>query len=319
MRKRPGMFIGNPRSRHGVVALVNELFANVADLFMVGKATRFSVRCDRDRWVTVIDDGPGLPFDQWDENFGMTMLEKHVSVGHDKPTADDHVPHVHMSSLGIGLITIGAYSEELEIESCRGGVRYRQRFGRGVVLSEATKEPISAPDGSQFRFLPDPEIFGDFSKLDFLVLRARMFTAAHLFPGLVIEVQDERFCAPGGMGAYVETLVAAETHGDGNALRFSGSTELCRIDFACGGRRAKGNPTWIQSWANGIQTTEGGTHVTGMKRALARAGVEPGIAALNVILDSPSFGSPTKSKLVVRGLDSDVEKALNQFFKELSG
>lgn len=313
IRKRPGMYLGASETH----LLVGELFANVVDLFLAGKASRISIEMEESGLVTVVDDGPGLPYDKVDPQTGHSLAETHLLVGHQTPTADGHHPHVHYMTQGIGLIVVTALSEELEVQSWRNGAEYTQAFRCGEALGPPTVKTGRKGHGTRIRFLPDHELFEGKFEQSLRVLRSRLFDAAHLFPGLRIGLQEEWFHSRNGMVDYVETLHVSPVWWEGpNTVQVRASTQDYTIDFACGGRRVDSDPTLIRTWVNGIYMDRGGTHVTGIKRALARTELRPMVCMMSILLKSPRFNSPTKSELVNPEVQDWVEETLTEGFRE---
>lgn len=314
IRQRPGMYIGELLPH----LLVGELFVNVVDLYLRGLATTFTVKVDDEGWVTVGDDGPGLPFDQRCEDRDMSLAEAHLVLGHKTPTADGHLPHTHFMPTGVGMILVNALSEKLQVVSRRAGLEYVQEFGHGMPVSGPDVAPTSKAHGTEFRFRPDPEVFQNGVGADLIRLRGRLLEAVHLFPGLRVELQDERFHTRHGLREYV-ALFAKEEFLDqySDVAHLRRQEDFCHLDFACCGQAREGVPLLVHSWANGIRTEARSSHVCGMLNAVAKAGLQPSVVALSVVLDSPRYDSPTKSVLVGDDVANLVEKMLTDHFREI--
>ncbi len=311
------MYIRDPHSPSGLLTLVLELLANVVDLHLAGKASQFSLTQNKQGWITVKDDGPGLPYDIVDNNSGVTLAENHFTIGHDTPTADDHSPHIHLSPLGIGLILINALSRKVEVKSVRNEVEYCQTIVNQEA-GEVSKRRVSKPNGTSIRFIPDKTIFQKSTKLDWSTIRKELFDVAHLYPGLLIAYENERFISKNGLEDYVNLLTAHENCPTNNrAISLTSNSGECRINFACGGVRNKSEGIVIKSWVNGWFCNEGGTHIEGMETALKKANLDPAIAMISLVLDSPRFNSPTKSRLANEDIRHEVHKQLTEQFIHL--
>ena len=314
MRRRPGMYIGPLEKGVGVAQMVFELTANAVDLFLAGKATRVSVAARADGVIEVSDDGPGLPFDV--EAGNVSLAERCLCLGHRTPTADGHTPHVHISNVGCGMIVANALSEWMEVTSIRGGIQYQQRFERGVPLAAPARSATTLPSGTTFRFFPDGEVFGEHSEINHSLVRSRLFSAAHLFPGLKIQCGEEVFLSKRGLADMIDVLVSAESHFTSTeTITVRETSDFCQVNFACGGRAEDGEPPWVCSWANGVFTNQGGDHVKGMGRAIKKLREKPSVAMISVILDGPNFAGPTRSKLISPEVRRAVKKLLTDQFK----
>jgi len=314
IRKRPGMYIGNLNDKSTTVRVVGELLANVIDLYLAGKASYFIVE-QNDGWITVSDDGPGLPFDQFDEKLGVTMIEKHLTIGHDAPTADGHFPHVHMYSQGLGMIILNALCSSLEVISCKDSVKFNQFYKDGVPVSDATQEMTNESNGTMFRFQLSEQLFGENNQLDLASMRSLVFFASHQFPGLKISLQEETFLVKNGFRDLVETLMMSNQGEKVTIGSFNKTTEVCEINFAYGTMVGSKNKLKL-SFANGVVTNNGGSHMKGMNKAFKKYGIKPNVAIISVVLTQPIFASPTRSKLHVPEVEMAVETAILEFFEK---
>jgi len=328
VRKRPGMYIGDTTAR-GLHHLPGELIGNSIDEFLRDRATRVAVSIKEDGVVTVTDDGSGLPFDapsmQGMDSFACDCF----SNFHRTPSVDNHAPHVHFySPIGVGLVVVNALSEFMSVESWRNGKLYRQSFSRGVVSSALEQSDGSDADpffqnsnkpdrGTRIIYKADPEIFGE-QLTDASCLRSRMFDAAHLHPGIVIELQNERYCAPGGLGDLVSfnSFVPAadcfvlNTMHDEVAIHAAASSSTLRSVAIF---NDSDEVTQWTTWANGTRTIYGktsGTHQDAFAEALESVGWRPRIAMIHVVMHQPKFAGPTKTLLDVPEKKAAMVEAL---------
>lgn len=296
IRRRPGMYIGGVDS-YGMEHLVFELVANSIDQFLAGKVTRVGLSMDGST-ISVIDDGPGLPFDESGDGT-LSLAECWLTRHHQTPTADGHTPHIHLNASGIGLISVAALSRELKIVSHRHGRVWEQAFHRG----HPTRPPVSSASserGTELTFTPDPEIFEE-AQVRIPMLRRRLFDCALLFPGLVLHFHRETFHAPGGLADYVAFLAARPwrrlpLYGPVRSFHLRAEADGVRIEAAAYGTEERGECEWM-SWCNGSLTGMHGTHVDGFRDALRGGKWTPAAAAINVIMTHPHFAGPSRDKL----------------------
>ncbi len=140
IRQRPGMYFGSVGSC-GVEQFIYELVANVLDYHLADRASFVNVELDGAK-ILVVDDGPGLPFDEPSDLDGVSLATKFLTNCHFARSEDNHAPHVHMSALGMGLTPLNACSAELKVQSWRSGILWEQNFVRGVAQ-------VHAPTGLQ--------------------------------------------------------------------------------------------------------------------------------------------------------------------------
>jgi len=315
IRKRPGMYIGGTKLQ-GLHHLPGELIGNSIDEFLRGRATRVAVSVN-DGVVTVTDDGSGLPFDQPSTQDADSLVCDYFTNFHRTPSVDSHAPHVHFHSpMGVGLVVVNALSEFMTVESWTDGKLYRQAYSRGAPTSSAEQsegsdvEPFfpnadGSKRGTRITYKADPEIFGE-RLTDGSYLRSRMFDAAHLHPGIVIELQNERFHAPGGLGDLVRFNSFSPTSG---CFVLNTVHDEIAIHAAASGKQpkrfdefAQANETQWTTWANGVQTAyskTSGTHQDAFDEALKSVGWQPRIAMIHVVMHEPKYAGPTKTKLDV--------------------
>ncbi len=337
VRKRPAMYIGST-GPDGLHHLVYEVVDNSVDEALAGYCREISVVIHEDNSVTVDDDGRGIPVDIHKQE-GRPAAEVVMTTLHAGGKFSDKSYTVSGGLHGVGVSVVNALSEHLELEIRRDGKVWRQTYRRGV--PETALTPIGTTDrtGTKVTFLPDREIFPsiDFS---FDVLSQRLRELSFLNAGLRIQIRDERsakehdFRYEGGIVSFVEHLNRSKTPLHRPPIFLSG-----RREFGPEGKRTpveievaiQWNETYneaVYSFANNINTVEGGSHLIGFRTALTRAinryitthvhnGKGSGesvsgedlreglVAVISVKLPQPEFEGQTKTKLGtsdVRGL-----------------
>ncbi|WP_431689185.1 ATP-binding protein [Hahella sp. NBU794] len=304
VRKRPGMYFGDI-DHNAVNHVVYELVANVVDLFLAGKATTLKVDVSESE-IVVTDDGPGFPFPV--EDGARNPVEVYLTHHHDKPTADDHAPHIHVLGGGLGLAAVNAVSEKLTIESSNGVWRWRQVFGKGDVLAPLESFRCDGPSGSSIKLSLDPSVFHN-RLPDFFQLRKAMFELAHLYAGLIVEFDGERYVSKQGLLALAYLMWSGpQCAFNPKMFRLKGQTEDVEFEVAAIGEG--GSSPRYKSWVNGCETEEHGAHVNGLRQALNNAEWTPDIALISIVMHDPKFAGPVKSRLCNRRVKSLIAEAL---------
>jgi DNA gyrase subunit B len=345
VRLRPGMYIGSTGAR-GLHHLIYEVVANSVDEALAGRASRIEVTIHPDNSVTVADDGSGIPVDAMAET-GLPAVTVVLTKLHAGGKFGGEGYKVSGGLHGVGVSVVNALSEWLKVEVRRDGQVYRQEFARGEPTTElgtAGKTAGKKDTGTIITFLPDLEIFDEDEfewSLDTLVQRMR--ETAFLTRGLRIILTDERegevrqeFHYEGGIRDFVEHVNSAKDPIHKRIVYLEGEMENGTVEVAM-----QWNGSYVESvfsFANNINTTEGGAHLSGFKAALTGTlnkyarekgllkekeenlegeDVREGLAAvISVKLRDPQFEGQTKTKLGnpwVRGL---VEQTVNQRLAE---
>ena len=311
IRKRPGMYIGDTTSR-GLHHLAGEIIGNSIDQFLTGKVTRVSIQIE-DGITTICDDGSGLPLDLPSEYGNDSLASDYFLRIHQTPTVDDHAPHVHFHSpIGAGVCIVAALCEFVNVESFRSGKLYSQSFSRGEATTKVTQPRVSKPffadepdptdgpsRGTRFTFKADPEIFPEY-KLDASCLRGKVLDAAYLYPGMIFELQQERFATSNGLADLALTeCTATATH----CFCLNSETDGVSIQAAAHGKLSGEDSTTLwKSWANGVRTwysNSGGTHEDAFREALQVVGWDPAVALIHVVMQEPKYAGPTRTLLDV--------------------
>ena len=336
VRRRPGMYIGDTAER-GLHHLVFEVVDNSVDEAMAGQCDRITVVISVGGSVTVEDNGRGIPVDIHPTE-GVSAAQVVMTKLHAGGKFDKGAYRVSGGLHGVGVSVVNALSERLDMEICRGGRRYRQSYSRGEPIGRLEEVGVADRSGTKITFTPDARIFPsrDFS---FDLLSQRLREMAFLNRGLLISIRDERtqkhheFFYEGGVVSFVEHLNRAKKplH---EVIYLKGEREGIGMEIAL--QWNEGYNESIYSFANNINTTEGGTHVIGLKSALTRtvnayvgaAGllkkesegpqgedVREGLTAVvNVNVPEPQFEGQTKTRLGNSEVKGFVESLVNEKF-----
>ncbi len=342
VRRRPSMYIGSTDTL-GLHHLVYEVVDNSVDEALAGYCTDIDVTVHDDGSVSVRDNGRGIPVDihpQYNRpalEIVMTMLHAGGKFDHESYTVSGGLH-------GVGVSVVNALSLWLEVEVRRDGKVYWQRYEHGNVASDVEVRGSSEHTGTTVTFKPDPTIFED-TEYNFDTLSARLRELAFLNSGLKISIKDERsgkenvFRYEGGIISFVEYLNKNKEALHSPPIYFSRDRNGTHVDVAL--QYNKSYNESIFSYANNINTREGGTHLMGFRAALtktvneyvrankllkndAKLGGEDLreglVAVISVKLPDPQFEGQTKTRLgnsSIRGVvESLVAEGLGEYFEE---
>ncbi len=345
VRKRPGMYIGSTGPR-GLHHLVYEVLDNSVDEALAGHCTEVTVTIHPDNSVTVADDGRGIPVDMMAKE-KRPALEVVLTVLHAGGKFGDGGGYKVSGGLhGVGVSVVNALSERLDVEVRRDGFVWRQSYARGKPLGDLEKGEPTKETGTTITFLPDADIF-EALDLDFKTLEERMRETAFLTAGLKITLIDERaeghrieFRYEGGIVDFVRYLNENKDPIQRNVVSLAGESEEGALEVAM-----QWNSSYqesVFSFANNINTIEGGSHLSGFRSALtgvlnkyarekgflkekddnlAGEDVREGLTAvISAKLQDPQFEGQTKTKLGNPGMQSFVHSIvyarLSEFLEE---
>ncbi len=337
VRKRPAMYIGST-SALGLHHLVYEAIDNSIDEALAGYCSEIEVIIQSDGSVSVSDDGRGIPTGTM-EGFGKSAVEVVMTQLHAGGKFSSKSYKVSGGLHGVGVSVANALSEWLIVEVKREGKVFRQRYERGQPTTALEVIDKTSETGTKVTFKPDSTIF-ETTDFDFDTLGSRLQELAFLNKGVRLSIRDERtereesFCYDGGVVSFVEHLNRNRDplH---PAIYISKKKDSTEVEVAI--QYHSGFNESLYSFANNINTHEGGTHLTGFRAALTRAvndygkgmvdqalsgeDVREGLTAIiSARLTEPQFEGQTKTKLGnsdVKGIvDSIVYDALKEFFEE---
>jgi DNA gyrase subunit B len=342
VRKRPSMYIGSTDSR-GLHHLVYEVVDNSIDEALAGYCSFIDVVILRDNSVTVLDDGRGIPVDMH-EKYHKSALEVVMTMLHAGGKFDTESYKVAGGLHGVGVSVVNALSEWMEVEVYRSGKIHFQRYHRGKTASEVMVTGETTQTGTRVTFKPDYEIF-ELIDFNFETISKRLREMAFLNKGIRITIKDERtgeekqFQYEGGIVAFVEHLNKNKNILHQPPIYFQKSRESTQVEIAIQYNDSY-NET-VFSFANNINTHEGGTHLSGFKAALTRTvndyvkekgllkgstklsgeDIREGMTAIiSVKLTEPQFEGQTKTKLgnhEVKGIvETLVGEGLGEFLEE---
>jgi DNA gyrase subunit B len=346
VRKRPGMYIGDTSER-GYHHLVYEVIDNSIDEAMAGHCTSISVTIHVNGSVTVEDDGRGIPTDIHSTE-GISGVEVVLTKLHAGGKFENKAYKVSGGLHGVGVSVVNALSERLSVEVKRQGEVFFQEYKIGEPLYPLKKIGSSNKTGTKITFLPDKEIFKDIESFKFDILATRFRELAFLNAGVRIIFQDERasktqeYYYEGGIKSFVSHLNKTKTPIFPEPVYFSESRESDGIGIEVAMQYNDSYSESVFSFANNINTFEGGTHLAGFRTALTRSinnyatannllrknednldgeDVREGLTAIiSVKIPNPQFEGQTKTKLgnsEVKGLvEQMLGERLSSFLEE---
>jgi DNA gyrase subunit B len=275
VRKRPGMYIGSTGSK-GLHHLVWEIVDNAVDEALAGYCDDIEVIIEKDNSITVKDDGRGIPTGIHPKT-GKSTVETVFTVLHAGGKFGGGGYKVSGGLHGVGASVVNALSEYLEVTIYKEGKVHFQRFVNGGVSEDSLKQIGECSEdrtGTTVKFKPDKRIFEETTEYDYEILKTRIRELAFLNKGLRIILIDDRngkkeeFLYNGGIIEYVEMLNKNKTPIHKNIIYVSGGEEDITVEVAL--QYNEGYTSNVYSFANNINTYEGGTHDEGVKRALTR-------------------------------------------------
>ena len=343
VRKRPAMYIGSTGSS-GLHHLVYEVVDNAIDEALAGFCDQVSVTVHIDNSITVVDNGRGIPVDR--HTSGKSAAEVVLTMLHAGGKFDHDSYKVSGGLHGVGVSVVNALSERLDLEIWRNGQVYQQSYEQGHPLSDLEMTGTTQRRGTKVTFKPDTEIFEavDYS---FDTLAQRLRELAFLNGGILIAIHDERdgknhqFQYDGGIASFVQHLNKNKTIVNDQPIFMKGNKEGVDAEIALQWNNGYSELTF--SFANNINTHEGGTHLSGFRSALTRTinsyavknnlakdlkdasiggdDIREGLTGvISVKIPSPQFEGQTKTKLgntEVKGIvEAIVNDRLGQFLEE---
>lgn len=336
VRVRPGMYIGST-SQKGLHHLVWEIVDNSIDEALAGYCNHITVAIEKDNWIRVEDNGRGIPVDI-QEQTGKPALEVILTVLHAGGKFGGGGYKVSGGLHGVGASVVNALSTNLEAYVHRDGKIHTMKFERGEVTQDIDIIGETSKTGTIIRFKADPTIFQETTVYEYDILRTRIRELAFLNKGIIINLKDERqetireevFFYEGGILEYVEMLNENKDplH---EAIYVHSEMEGKEVEISM--QYNSGYSSHVLSYANNINTHEGGTHESGFKTALTRIinaygkknnlikekealtgdDVREGlIAVISIKHPNPQFEGQTKTKLG----NSEMSTITNKLFSE---
>lgn len=300
------MYVGDT-SGSGVHHLLWEVVGNTVDQHLARNATELHVDVSRDGWVSVRDDGPGLPVHFMPKHQKSAVEVIFTTLMSSGPARHSQAPHVHVTPnvRGVGLSVVNALSERTEVETTRDGQRWAIAFERGETVSPLRSLGPTSIEGTLIRFRPDAQIFSSI-EIDLEHVRDHLQQLAWLSPLLRVFLQERRMKSRGGVRGWAEQLSGGKPDA---SFSIEAKVDDVYLDLALAWRGEAGPQ--IHSFVNMQGSRSHGTHVTGLDRAFAAVAkeldVEPSafrqridrglIAIVHVGLYHPRWGNPCKDQL----------------------
>ncbi|HEX8650437.1 MAG TPA: DNA topoisomerase (ATP-hydrolyzing) subunit B [Pyrinomonadaceae bacterium] len=336
VRKRPAMYIGSTGDI-GLHHLVYEVVDNSIDEALAGYCDTVEVAIHLDNSITVVDNGRGIPVD-YHKQEKKSAAEVVMTKLHAGGKFDSNAYKVSGGLHGVGVSCVNFLSESLRLEIWRDGKTYEQEYERGIPVTKLEQTGKTRKRGTKITFKPDAEIF-DVSEFSFDKLSERLREKAFLNKGIRITIRDEReetersheFYYKGGIAEFVKHLNKNKNTLHDKPLYFERNNDALSIEVAI--QYNDGYDEKVYSFANNINTVDGGTHLSGFRSAFTRTinnyaqssglaknfkgsltgdDVREGlVAVISVKLPQPQFEGQTKGKL-----NSDVKGAVESFLNE---
>ena len=339
VRKRPGMYIGSTGPK-GLHHLVYEIVDNSVDEALAGYCTEINVTINKDNSITVEDNGRGMPVDKHPK-LGIPAVEVIHTVLHAGGKFGGGGYKVSGGLHGVGASVVNALSTRMEVEVKRDGKIYRQVYEQGKTVSKLEVVGDTKKTGSKTTFWPDAEIFSETTEYDYDTLQHRLRETAFLNKGIKITLEDKResnkkkevFHYEGGIKEFVKHMNQNKEALHKDIIYFEvKKADVCEAEVAM--QYTDRYNEMILSYANNINTVEGGTHLVGFKSALTRVfndyarknkflkdsdqalsgeDVREGLTAIvSVKLAEPEFEGQTKAKLGNTEMRGFVETSTNE-------
>lgn len=335
VRKRPAMYIGDS-STNGLHHLVFEVVDNCVDEALAGHCKHVNVYINEDNSITVKDDGRGIPVD-WHEQEQMPTIEVILTKLHAGGKFDNDAYKVSGGLHGVGVSCVNALSSEFDVEVYKNGIAYHQSYSKGEKVTELAERGKTELQGTQVTFKPDPTIFDDLV-YQYDILSTRLRELAFLNKGLNLSIEDKRnkdkkdsFVYDDGISAFITYMNENKTTLHPDVIYFYRESDKIQVELAF-----QYNDSYTESlfsFANNINTREGGFHLSGFRSALTRTlnnyaknnkllkgtslpsgeDIREGIVAvISVKLPNPQFEGQTKTKLGNREVQGLVESIVNE-------
>src|SRR5882762_7217459 len=347
VRLRPAMYIGSTGDL-GLHHLVYEVVDNSVDEALAGFATKIEVTIHIDNSITVVDDGRGIPVDDMDiDGEKVSAAQVVMTTLHAGGKFDSSTYKVSGGLHGVGVSCVNALSEELDLEIWRDGATWEQTYSKGEPTSKMKKVGAAKRRGTKVHFLPDRTIFTGTVEYNYDTLAQRLRELAFLNKGLLITLTDERstdaksgeakhsdFKYNGGIAEFIKHLNRGKQVLHDKPIYME--AERSGVAMEIGLQYNDGYSESVFSFANNINTVDGGTHLSGFRMALTRtinyAGQQMGlfkdvkenltgddvreglVAVISVKLPQPQFEGQTKGKL-----NSDIAGVVQAFVNERLG
>jgi len=337
IRQSPSMYIGSVGS-DGVHHMVFEAVDNSIDESLAGECSRIEVTLENDGSCTVEDDGRGIPVDE------------HPTVG--RPACEVVLTRIHAGGKfkqgsyyrpaglhGVGISCVNALSEKFVLDVWRDGGHYRQAYGRGVPAADLEKITDSDKRGTRVNFLPDVRIFKSGIGFSRKILARRLEELAFLHPGILIQLKDIRsdstqvFQFDSGIVGFIKHINESRTVYHKNPIHIQHQDSDFELDLALQWTADYGENVF--SYVNTINTTLGGTHVSGVKSALTKAIntyaketrildshsvesistfeiLEGLTCVLSLKMSDPNFEGQTKTRLTSISIREELEKVVTE-------
>jgi DNA gyrase subunit B len=349
VRKRPSMYIGDTASR-GLHHLINEVVDNSIDEALAGHCDTILIKIHEDGTITIDDNGRGIPVDMH-EKLGMPAIEVVLTKLHAGGKFDKDSYKVSGGLHGVGVSCVNALSIMFRAEVHREGEVHVMEFSKGATTQPLKTVGKTDRTGTIITFRPDAEIFTQTTEFKFDIIADRMRELAFLNPQITIELVDEReedeelgkeiFHYPGGVKDFVKYLDESREPLMDEPIFIQGEMENVPVELSIQYNRSYTEN--VHSYVNNINTREGGTHISGFRRALTRSlksyAEKNGIikanskiqisgedfregltAVLSVKVAEPQFEGQTKTKLGNSEVQSVVEvlvyEKLNEFLEQ---
>jgi DNA gyrase subunit B len=343
VRKRPAMYIGSTGAP-GLHHLVYEIVDNSIDEALAGFCDQVNVTIHIDNSITVVDNGRGIPVDPMPD--GRSAAEVVLTVLHAGGKFENTAYKVSGGLHGVGVSVVNALSERLDLEIWRNGNVYQQSYERGTPIADLSVAGTTQKRGTKVTFKADPQIF-ELTEYSFDTLAQRLRELAFLNGGILITLDDERdgkshkFQYEGGIVSFVEHLNKNKANVNDKPIYMRGSKDGIDAEIAL--QWNDGYTELIFTFANNINTHEGGTHLSGFRAALTRTinayaaksnlakdlkdasisgdDIREGLTGvISVKIPQPQFEGQTKTKLgntEVKGIvEAIVNDKLGQFLEE---